>query len=43
MGLTSLFGMGRGGHHRNSHHKWDFGHIKRGRKHKGRIILKIGL
>ena len=22
MGLTSLFGMGRGGPHRNSHHKY---------------------
>ena len=22
MGLTSLFGMGRGGHHRYSHHKY---------------------
>ena len=22
LGLTSLFGMGRGGHQRNSHHKY---------------------
>ena len=25
MGLTSLFGMGRGGHHRYNHHKYQIG------------------